>query len=157
MCWSLFSIKLPALIKKINQHRCFPLTFPKYLRTTFFTEHLQWLLLKIHKKSNLWQFFLQNWRLQDFNLNENALPQRHLDKEFKEKILPKSTFKVFEKETSPMTLKSSTNYISLNRTHLLYSCLNHYWTTICFSLKFSLLLLTIKWLTCYFDVFESWI
>ena len=34
-------------IKKRLRHRCFPVKFAKFLRTTFFTEHLQWLLLRL--------------------------------------------------------------------------------------------------------------
>ena len=34
-------------IKKRLQHRFFPVTFAKFLRTHCFTEHLQWLLLKV--------------------------------------------------------------------------------------------------------------
>ena len=29
-------------------HKCFPVNFAKFLRTPFFTEHLRWLLLKLH-------------------------------------------------------------------------------------------------------------
>ena len=52
LCWSLFLIKLHAFrpssfIKKILQHRCFPVNFLKCLRTSFFIEHLWWLLLHI--------------------------------------------------------------------------------------------------------------
>ena len=35
-------------IKKRFQHRCFPVKFPKLLRTPFFTEQLRWLLLSLH-------------------------------------------------------------------------------------------------------------
>ena len=34
-----------TLLKKRLWHRRFPVDFTKFLRTTFFTEHLQWLLL----------------------------------------------------------------------------------------------------------------
>ena len=34
-----------ALLKRRLWHRCFPVNFAKFLRTTFFTEHLLWLLL----------------------------------------------------------------------------------------------------------------
>ena len=34
------------LLKKIFQHRCFPVKFVNFLRTPFFTEHLWWLLLE---------------------------------------------------------------------------------------------------------------
>ena len=34
-------------LKKRLWHRCFPVNFAKFLRTSFFTEHLWWLLLYI--------------------------------------------------------------------------------------------------------------
>ena len=34
-----------TLLKKRPWHRCFPVNFVKFLRTSFFTEHLRWLLL----------------------------------------------------------------------------------------------------------------
>ena len=46
-----FLIKLQALpaslLKKRLWRRCFPLNFAKFLRTSFFREHLWWLLLFI--------------------------------------------------------------------------------------------------------------
>ena len=37
---------MPAtLLKESLWHRCFPVNFAKFLRTPFFTKHLQWLLL----------------------------------------------------------------------------------------------------------------
>ena len=36
-----------TLLKKRPWHRCFPVSFVKFLRTSFLTEHLQWLLLKV--------------------------------------------------------------------------------------------------------------
>ena len=33
-------------IKERLQHGCFPVKFTRFLRTTFFTEHLRWLLVK---------------------------------------------------------------------------------------------------------------
>ena len=39
------AIKDYNIIKKRLRHRCFPVKFAKLLRTTFFTEHLRWLLL----------------------------------------------------------------------------------------------------------------
>ena len=36
-------------IKKRLEHRCFPVNTAKFLRTTFFTEHLWWLLLSFIK------------------------------------------------------------------------------------------------------------
>ena len=48
--WSLFLIELQALSKKRIWHRCFPVKFTKFLRTTFFAEELRWLLLKLFLK-----------------------------------------------------------------------------------------------------------
>ena len=42
LCQSLF-----ALLKKRLWHRSFLVNFAKFLRTTFLTEHLRWLLLKV--------------------------------------------------------------------------------------------------------------
>ena len=52
LCQSLFLNKVAglrpaALLKKSFWHRCFPVNFAKFLRTPFFTEHLQWLLLNL--------------------------------------------------------------------------------------------------------------
>ena len=38
-------------------HRCFPVNFAKFLKTTFFTEHLQWLLFTIKKVCRSFIFF----------------------------------------------------------------------------------------------------
>ena len=47
LCQNLFFKTGPAtLFKKRLWHRCFPVDFAKLLRTPFFTEYLQWLLLK---------------------------------------------------------------------------------------------------------------
>ena len=47
VCQSLFLIKVQALGPDIKRpwHRCFPVNFAKFLRTSFLTEHLRWLLL----------------------------------------------------------------------------------------------------------------
>ena len=52
MCQSLFFNKVidlrpVTLLKKILDHRCFPINFVKFLSTPFFTEQLWWLLLVI--------------------------------------------------------------------------------------------------------------
>ena len=48
MLASLFN-KVPGLSsKKKLQYRCFPVKFAKFLRTPFFTEQLQWLLLRFN-------------------------------------------------------------------------------------------------------------
>ena len=44
---SVKKVFLPAtLLKKRPWHRCFPVNFAKFLRTTFFIQHLRWLLLE---------------------------------------------------------------------------------------------------------------
>ena len=40
-----FNLSFSTLSKKRPWHRCFPVNFVKFLRTTFFKEHLWWLLL----------------------------------------------------------------------------------------------------------------
>ena len=52
LCQSLFFNKVPGLrlatlLKKRLWHRCFLVSFVKFLRTPFFIEHLWWLLLCI--------------------------------------------------------------------------------------------------------------
>ena len=39
-------LRLATLLKNRPWYRCFSVNFAKFLRTPFFTEHLQWLLLK---------------------------------------------------------------------------------------------------------------
>ena len=41
------SLRPVTLLKKGLWHRCFPVDFAKLLRTPFFTEQLQWLLLSV--------------------------------------------------------------------------------------------------------------
>ena len=41
LCCSLFLINLQVCIKKRHHHRCFPLIFTIFLRTTFFVKHVQ--------------------------------------------------------------------------------------------------------------------
>ena len=77
MRWSLCLIKLQALmhatlLKKGLQDRFFPVEFAKFFRTSFFTEHLRWLLLPIEKLevrfSSLYNTVLQNVFLKDSSL-----------------------------------------------------------------------------------------
>ena len=54
LCQSLFFNKIaglrPAtLLKNRLWHRCFPVNFAKFPRTTFLTEHLRWLLLLLQE------------------------------------------------------------------------------------------------------------
>ena len=57
---------LRAGLKKKLWHRCFPVSFAKFLRTPFFTEHLRWLLLffincrNYFPPSDLLFFYFQN-------------------------------------------------------------------------------------------------
>ena len=44
-----------TLLKKGLCHRCFPVNFEKFLKTPFFTEHLQWLLLIALTAVGSWQ------------------------------------------------------------------------------------------------------
>ena len=46
-------------IKGKLQHRCFPVRFANYFKKTFFTEHLQWLLLIQH---NMLFRLIQKWQ-----------------------------------------------------------------------------------------------
>ena len=53
LCQSLFfnkvaGLKPETLLKNRPWHKWFPINFMKFLRTTFFTEHLRWLLLFFH-------------------------------------------------------------------------------------------------------------
>ena len=54
LCQSLFfnkaaGLRAATLLKKKLWHRSFPVNFVKFLRTPFFTEHLRWLLLDVHR------------------------------------------------------------------------------------------------------------
>ena len=66
LCLSLFLMKLQAcnFIKKRLQQRCFLVNITKFLRTHFFTEHLQWLLLSIHEwgNRNSSMFFIESYK-----------------------------------------------------------------------------------------------
>ena len=60
LCWSpcFFNKVYQNFIKKRCRHSCFPVNIAKFLRTSFFTENLWWLLL----------FFLNFEHIQHFNL-----------------------------------------------------------------------------------------
>ena len=60
LCQSLFFNKVTGLrrgtlLKKRLWHRCFPVNFAKFVRTSFFTEHLRWLLLVISPNFLVWK------------------------------------------------------------------------------------------------------
>ena len=42
-----WDLRPATLLKKRLSHRCFPVKFAKFLRTTFLSEHLRWLLLRV--------------------------------------------------------------------------------------------------------------
>ena len=42
-----------GVLQKRLWHRCFPVNFAKFLKTTFLTEHLRWLLLLSVKNSKI--------------------------------------------------------------------------------------------------------
>ena len=63
LCQSLFfkqicSLRVATLLKEILWHRCFPLNCAKFLRTTFFIEHVRWLLLKRQQQNSF--YFKEN-------------------------------------------------------------------------------------------------
>ena len=43
-------LRSAILLKKRPWHRCFPVNFAKFSRTSFFVEHLRWLLLSVNKR-----------------------------------------------------------------------------------------------------------
>ena len=62
-----FLISLLALRVQRLWHRCFPVTFPKILKTSFFVEHIRWLLLVFQIHIDLMMLFL----LVSSNLNDS--------------------------------------------------------------------------------------
>ena len=96
LCWSLFFNKVSGLeacnfIKKRLQHRCFPVNFVEFLRTSFSTKHLpltaspvlrKWLTVKssfflirkLKQKQPLHLFTLDNWleKQMDFHWNQTV-------------------------------------------------------------------------------------
>ena len=65
LCQSLFfnkvaSLRPATLLKKRLWHRRFPVNFAKFLRATFFTEHLWWLpLALVTEFFNCYEYFLR--------------------------------------------------------------------------------------------------
>ena len=53
-------------IKKLLQHSCFPVNIGKFLRTKFFIEHLQWLVLQVPYNKSCSQKF--------YELHQNVSP-----------------------------------------------------------------------------------
>ena len=48
-----------SFLKKSLWDRCFPVSFVKFLRTSFFVEHLLWLLLHIKIKKSQGHFIIK--------------------------------------------------------------------------------------------------
>ena len=69
--WSYMLRPTTSLKKRLTLtrcwHRCFPVNFAKFLRTSFLTEHLRWLLLDLIDSTNLlfgscvYQECMQTW------------------------------------------------------------------------------------------------
>ena len=72
LCQSLFfneatDLRPATLLKKRLWHKRFPVDFAKFLRTPFFTEHLQWLLLILtHFRSSRPEVFNKKGVLRNF-------------------------------------------------------------------------------------------
>ena len=58
----IFPVRFLRIIKNLLKirlwHRCFPVSFAKFLRAPFVTEHLRWLLLLLHFLSSLLCYLL---------------------------------------------------------------------------------------------------
>ena len=62
VCWSFFLINLQAyFIRKRLQHKCFPVKVMKVLRTSFFIQHLWWLLLYLFSNLSFVSNVLENY------------------------------------------------------------------------------------------------
>ena len=80
LCQSLFFEKVAGLrpgtlLKKRLWHRCFPVNFAEFLRKTFLTEHLRWLLLPI--VSVYWLHSLRQVELLIVNNSKSSLTAPH--------------------------------------------------------------------------------
>ena len=63
----LIYLQASTLLKKRVRYRFYPVNFAKFLRTTFFTEHLRWLLLDILlNRSILLEMFYKTVVLKNF-------------------------------------------------------------------------------------------
>ena len=82
LCLSLFfnkvaGLRSATLLKKRLRRRCFPVNFVKFLRATFYKEHLWWLLLTI-----LFGFYFIATFLRSFNQLQNHLKFYNFDHDF---------------------------------------------------------------------------
>ena len=70
-------------IKKRLQHRCFPVKFAKFLRTSIFTEHLRWLLLYFANLETKFREIIHSWPINEMTcLHERILSSYNLINEF---------------------------------------------------------------------------
>ena len=68
----MLSLRQATLLKKRLWHRCFPVSFVKFLRAPFLTEHLWWLLLiRQMDKGHIWA--IENNCFLVYNLFEFAV------------------------------------------------------------------------------------
>ena len=86
------SLEACNFIKKSLQHRYFPVNIVKFLRTVFFTEHLQWLLLHLHMCWNEIGYEIGYDELVILKGNTKYTISKFLT-EFKKKLKPLVTFK----------------------------------------------------------------
>ena len=68
LCQRLFfnkvaGLRAATLLKKRLWHRCFPVNFVKFLRTTFFIEHFRWLLLTLTGSCRVDDMFFETFHL----------------------------------------------------------------------------------------------
>ena len=62
VCWSFFLINLQAYFRRKRlQHKCFPVKVMKVLRTSFFIQHLWWLLLYLFSNLSFVSNVLENY------------------------------------------------------------------------------------------------
>ena len=78
-------------LKKRLWHRCFTVSFAKFLRTSFLTEHHRWLLLAFHSESTFYSFrtscskqaqylkFKSNFSLLQFTIKSRVTCQSNLN------------------------------------------------------------------------------
>ena len=51
-------LKAWSFIEKRLQHRCFPVKYAKFFRTSFFIERLRWLLVEMERPFIIFSFFI---------------------------------------------------------------------------------------------------
>ena len=69
-----------TLLKKRLWHRCFPVNFAKFLRPTFLTEHLRWLLLNITERNLRPESRRVDWSKQLIRINNRSMVRHSFEK-----------------------------------------------------------------------------